>query len=204
MCLSFPVFPNDLQAWGNNLAATAVIAGGLVWHILHPPSDDRATSLLPAAGKLQPGMQNNPVSKGKIENVQRAATSTGSRSHRCRFRQQSRAVVCPAADQIDLGRPGLRRRLQGGRRSSRQGHRDARFFDRGQADRRSSRHRGQEQRQGQRRDGGRMCCSTVTTTCSRSIRSIFGIDRRSSRSLPIMPTDERSSSRAAPRTTRAS
>ena len=39
MCLSFPVFPNDLQAWGNNLAAAAVIAGGLVWHILHPPSD---------------------------------------------------------------------------------------------------------------------------------------------------------------------
>ena len=35
--LSFPVFPNELQAWGNNLAATAVIAGGLVWHILHPP-----------------------------------------------------------------------------------------------------------------------------------------------------------------------
>ena len=27
MCLSLPVFPNDLQAWGNNLAATAVIAG---------------------------------------------------------------------------------------------------------------------------------------------------------------------------------
>ena len=24
---------------GNNLAATAVIAGELVWHILHPPSD---------------------------------------------------------------------------------------------------------------------------------------------------------------------
>ena len=39
MCLSFPVFPNDLQAWGNNLAAAAVMAGGLVWHILHPPPD---------------------------------------------------------------------------------------------------------------------------------------------------------------------
>ena len=23
MCLSFPIFPNDLQAYGNNLAATA-------------------------------------------------------------------------------------------------------------------------------------------------------------------------------------
>jgi hypothetical protein len=37
MCLSFPVFPNDLQAYGNNLVATCVIAGALAWHILHPP-----------------------------------------------------------------------------------------------------------------------------------------------------------------------
>src|SRR3954462_10132875 len=29
MCLSFPIFPNDLQAYGNNLAAAAVIAGAL-------------------------------------------------------------------------------------------------------------------------------------------------------------------------------
>ena len=36
MCLSFPVFPKDLQAYGNNLAATFVIALGLVWHILNP------------------------------------------------------------------------------------------------------------------------------------------------------------------------
>ena len=48
MCLSFPVFPNDLQAWGNNLAATVVIAGGLVWHILHPPPDEVAGPLPPA------------------------------------------------------------------------------------------------------------------------------------------------------------
>ena len=38
MCLSLPIFPNDLQAYGNNLVATALIAGALVWHILHPPS----------------------------------------------------------------------------------------------------------------------------------------------------------------------
>jgi hypothetical protein len=37
MCLSLPVFPNDLQAYGNNLAATAIMAIVLVWHILHPP-----------------------------------------------------------------------------------------------------------------------------------------------------------------------
>jgi Glycosyltransferase family 87 len=53
-CLSLPVFPNDLQAFGNNLAAAAVIAAGLVWHILHPPADDRANALSPASGALQP------------------------------------------------------------------------------------------------------------------------------------------------------
>jgi hypothetical protein len=37
LCLSLPVFPNDLQAYGNNLAATAIMAAALVWHILHPP-----------------------------------------------------------------------------------------------------------------------------------------------------------------------
>jgi hypothetical protein len=54
MCLSFSVFPNDLQAYGNNLAATAMIAAGLVWHILHPPSDATVTSLSPTASRLQP------------------------------------------------------------------------------------------------------------------------------------------------------
>jgi hypothetical protein len=54
MCLSFPVFPNDLQAFGNNLAAAAIIAGGLVWYLLHPLPEGAATALFPAAGKLQP------------------------------------------------------------------------------------------------------------------------------------------------------
>ena len=48
MCLSLPLFPKVLQAYGNNLAATAVIAGELVWHILHPPRDEMAGSLPPA------------------------------------------------------------------------------------------------------------------------------------------------------------
>jgi len=56
MCLSLPVFPIDLQAFGNNLAATAVISAGLVWHILHPPSEGTAGALSPAAGGLQPDM----------------------------------------------------------------------------------------------------------------------------------------------------
>ena len=37
MCFSLPFFPKDFQAWGNNLVATAVLVGGLVWHILHSP-----------------------------------------------------------------------------------------------------------------------------------------------------------------------
>jgi len=38
ICLSLPFFPHDLQAFGNNLIATAVIAVALAWHILHPPA----------------------------------------------------------------------------------------------------------------------------------------------------------------------
>src|SRR5258708_28930537 len=51
MCLSFPVFPKDLQAYGNNLAATAVIAGALFWHMLHPPWESEPKSLSPAQPK---------------------------------------------------------------------------------------------------------------------------------------------------------
>jgi hypothetical protein len=52
MGLSIPIFPHDLQAYGNNLAATAVLAAALAWHILHPAEQDMASSLAPAA--LQP------------------------------------------------------------------------------------------------------------------------------------------------------
>jgi hypothetical protein len=52
MSLSLPFFPKILQAFGNNLAATAVIAGALVWHILHPPSNEAASALSPTASKL--------------------------------------------------------------------------------------------------------------------------------------------------------
>jgi hypothetical protein len=52
MGLSFPVFPNDLQAYGNNLAAAVIIAAGLVWHLLHPPVEATAGSL--SASALKP------------------------------------------------------------------------------------------------------------------------------------------------------
>ncbi|HEY0849269.1 MAG TPA: glycosyltransferase family 87 protein [Bradyrhizobium sp.] len=55
LLLALPLFPIDLQAWGNNLAATAVLAAGLVWHILHPPD-----ALSPPAGKLQPDAISAP------------------------------------------------------------------------------------------------------------------------------------------------
>ena len=44
MCLSFPVFPNDLQAFGNNLVATIIMGAALAWHILHPPMTDKTGS----------------------------------------------------------------------------------------------------------------------------------------------------------------
>jgi hypothetical protein len=52
MLLSLPPFPNALQAWGNNLAATAVLAVTLAWHIRHPP--DAASSPATAELKSQP------------------------------------------------------------------------------------------------------------------------------------------------------
>jgi hypothetical protein len=52
LSLSLPFFPRDLQAWGNNLAATAVLAGALVWHILHPLGKAVAGSI--ASGGLKP------------------------------------------------------------------------------------------------------------------------------------------------------
>jgi hypothetical protein len=53
LCLSLPLFPIDLQAYGNNLAATVVLGAGLVWHLLNPPSAATSGALSPAAGKLQ-------------------------------------------------------------------------------------------------------------------------------------------------------
>ncbi len=50
MLLALPWFPTVFQAWGNNLAATAVVAGSLAWHIRHPPvaaGPEPATELKP-------------------------------------------------------------------------------------------------------------------------------------------------------------
>jgi hypothetical protein len=42
MALSLPLFPTMLQAWGNNLAATALIVAGLIWHMHHAPASTLA------------------------------------------------------------------------------------------------------------------------------------------------------------------
>jgi hypothetical protein len=48
VCLSLPVFPHVLQAFGNNFLATVLMAGALGWYLLHPLQDkagfDRALS----------------------------------------------------------------------------------------------------------------------------------------------------------------
>jgi hypothetical protein len=53
LCLSLPLFPTDLQAYGNNLAATVLLAAGLVWHILNPPLADAVDALPPASGQAK-------------------------------------------------------------------------------------------------------------------------------------------------------
>src|SRR2546430_8109094 len=50
MCLSLPVFPKDLQAYGNNLAATAVIAAGVGLRLPPPPSSSQNRALFSAGG----------------------------------------------------------------------------------------------------------------------------------------------------------
>jgi hypothetical protein len=62
LCLSLPVFPTELQANGNNLVATFILAGGLAWHLRHPPA---AQAALPdAAGGLQLDADNKAHSQG--------------------------------------------------------------------------------------------------------------------------------------------
>jgi hypothetical protein len=61
MLLALPLFPLAFQAWGNNLAATAVLAGALAWHILHPA----VSAGSPAAAELQPATSPPTVQSGK-------------------------------------------------------------------------------------------------------------------------------------------
>jgi alpha-1,2-mannosyltransferase len=54
LLLSLPLFPVVLQAWGNNLAATAMLVAGLAWHMRHPPP----AALSRPPGRLQPDVND--------------------------------------------------------------------------------------------------------------------------------------------------
>jgi hypothetical protein len=63
VCLSLPPFPHELQAFGNNFLATAVIAGTLVWYLLHPLEGQKgseAGSLSASDGPSYNRAQKNP------------------------------------------------------------------------------------------------------------------------------------------------
>jgi hypothetical protein len=59
LLLALPLFPIDLQAYGNNLASTVLLAAGLVWHMLNPPVGAAAAALPPATSELQLGLNNS-------------------------------------------------------------------------------------------------------------------------------------------------
>ena len=54
VCLSLPIFPHDLQAFGNNFLATALMIGALVWYLLHPTEDKDGSTAgsLSASGRV--------------------------------------------------------------------------------------------------------------------------------------------------------
>jgi Glycosyltransferase family 87 len=53
ICLSLPVFPNDLQAFGNNFLATALLAVALAWHLLNPSQTAKTITSSAVTGALQ-------------------------------------------------------------------------------------------------------------------------------------------------------
>jgi Glycosyltransferase family 87 len=52
VCLSLPIFPHDLQAFGNNFIATALMMAALGWYLLHPIKNESS-----AAGSLSASSQ---------------------------------------------------------------------------------------------------------------------------------------------------
>jgi len=50
VCLSLPIFPHDVQAFGNNFLATIVLVAGLAWHLLYP-AENEAGSLAGASAR---------------------------------------------------------------------------------------------------------------------------------------------------------
>ena len=191
-----------LQAYGNNLAATAVMMAGLVWHILHPPSADAAAALPAASGGLQTDAKTSPTAKGISEwptpqlqpvldridadfdnSLERLFTLLRIKSISA---DPAFAGDCKAAADIS---PRISRRWDLPPKFAR-----PRVIPRSLP------------KQGVNGTPAAAACAVLwPLRCSagRSAR-ICGTVRRSSLSSPTMPTAARSSSRAAPRTTRAS
>lgn len=57
LLLALPIFPHDVQAYGNNLAATVVMAIALGWHITHPQIGGTSR---PHSPELQTPVTNGP------------------------------------------------------------------------------------------------------------------------------------------------
>jgi hypothetical protein len=51
--LSLPIFPTDLQAFGNNFLATALLAVALAWHLLNPSQTVKTSASSAVTGALQ-------------------------------------------------------------------------------------------------------------------------------------------------------
>jgi Glycosyltransferase family 87 len=51
--LSLPIFPSDLQAFGNNFLATALLAVALAWHLLNPLPRVKTSASSAVTGALQ-------------------------------------------------------------------------------------------------------------------------------------------------------
>ena len=100
---------------------------------------------------------------------------------------EPRAAVRVPAHPVDLDRSGLRKdQCRAAAEYRRQGSAGIGFRDQRAADRRPS-DRGRQERRQRPTARRRACCSTATTTCSRSIRSICGRRRRSSRASRRSP-----------------
>ena len=197
MLLSLPLFPNDVQAWGTILPPPPCWWPD--WSGICSIRRSRAGALSPPAGELKPDPTITPAAKGIIvmanaqlqpvlDRIDADFDNAWSGCSLCCGSSRSRPIPpLPAtARRPPIILPRISRRSALRPRSGRPPAIPP-SSPRPMAAR-----------------GGRMCCSTVTTMCSRSTRSISGTVRRSSLSSPTMPTAARSSSRAAPRTTRVS
>ena len=130
-----------------------------------------------------------------------ASPSRRAAANRRRARPEPRAAVRVPAHPVDLDRSRLQQGVSDGRRVCGQGSCPASAFK--PAFGRPRVTRSSWARAAVRATASaRACCSTATTTCSRSIRSICGTRRRSRHASRRSPTAARSSSRAGPATTK--